>query len=84
MGLRDAEAAVRFDPPRQSPGGDGAMIGKHGNFVESILQHRPPPRLSWVTCGNVSNARLQQVFASIFDDAVVLSHAGEAIVEITG
>jgi predicted nuclease of predicted toxin-antitoxin system len=36
----------------------------------------------WVTCGNLSNRRLQQVFGTLLPDALMLLAAGEAVVEI--
>jgi predicted nuclease of predicted toxin-antitoxin system len=36
----------------------------------------------WVTCGNLSNKRLQQVFGTLLPDALKLLAAGEAVVEI--
>lgn len=39
-------------------------------------------QLLWVTCGNVTNRRLQDVFKKIFPDALALLAAGQAIVEI--
>lgn len=84
LGLRDAEDMDIFLKARQSVDEDVVLISKDSDFVELILRQGPPPRLLWVTCGNVSNARLKQVFASTFDDAVALLRGGEAIVEITG
>ncbi len=38
--------------------------------------------VDWVTCGNVSNANLKAIFAAVFNRALDLLAAGEAIVEI--
>ena len=36
----------------------------------------------WVTCGNLTNRRLREVFGSLFIDAIALLEAGEQIVEL--
>lgn len=41
-----------------------------------------PPRLIWVTCGNLTNRRLREVFGRVFPEALQHLQAGEAIVEI--
>ena len=42
-----------------------------------------PPQLLWVTCGNVTNRRLQEVFEKTFAEAMAALSAGQAIVEIS-
>jgi predicted nuclease of predicted toxin-antitoxin system len=41
-----------------------------------------PPQLLWITCGNVTNRRLQNQLAQVFPQAKKLPASGEAIVEI--
>ena len=36
----------------------------------------------WVTCGNLTNRRLREVFGSLFINAIALLEAGEQIVEL--
>ena len=38
----------------------------------------------WLTCGNTSEARLQQIFTNHFAAARTLLEARESLVEITG
>jgi predicted nuclease of predicted toxin-antitoxin system len=42
-----------------------------------------PMQLLWVTCGNVTNRRLQSLLMQVFPKAQRLLAAGEAVVEIT-
>ena len=41
-----------------------------------------PPKLIWLTCGNVSNATLQTRFNAKLREAIQLLEGGEAIVEL--
>lgn len=83
MGLRDAEDMEIFEAARQQ-GEATVVISKDADFVELVLRMGTPPKLLWVTCGNLTNARLIQVFERTFEDAVALLQGGEAIVEISG
>jgi len=79
LGLRDAADDEIFRAAQQA---QVVMISKDSDFVELVSRHGAPPQLLWVTCGNVTNRRLQEVFAKTFSDAVALLAAGQAIVEI--
>jgi predicted nuclease of predicted toxin-antitoxin system len=59
------------------------VITKDEDFVRLLERHGAPPRVLWVTCGNTSTARLQQVFARSFGAALDLLGKGEALVEIS-
>jgi hypothetical protein len=37
------------------------------------------PQLLWVTCGNVTNERLRQVFATVFSSACALVRIGRSV-----
>ncbi len=77
--LRDAADMAIFQAARQAK---AVVISKDNDFVELVSRHGVPPQLLWVTCGNVSNRRLQAVFAKTFPDALALLEAGQAIVEV--
>jgi predicted nuclease of predicted toxin-antitoxin system len=49
-----------------------------------VLRFGSPPQLLWVTCGNVTNSRLQKLFTRVFPQAQALLASGEAVVEIAG
>jgi len=65
-------------PNRQMP----PLISKDNDFVELVLRLGAPPQLLWVTCGNVTNARLKAVFAKIFPQAQALLAEGRPVIEI--
>jgi predicted nuclease of predicted toxin-antitoxin system len=80
LGLADAEDEHIFSLARES--GNVVIVSKDSDFVEMALRSGPPPKILWVTCGNLTNRRLQMVFAQTFPDAMKLLDAGETIVEI--
>ncbi len=66
-GLRDATDGAIFDAAREA---SAILVSKDSDFVELVLRHGPPPRLIWLTCGNLSNSALQAVLKSKLRDAV--------------
>jgi predicted nuclease of predicted toxin-antitoxin system len=79
LGLRDASDIEIFDAAHR---GQVVVISKDSDFVELVSRHGSPPQLLWVTCGNVTNVRLQAVFNKTFPDALALLASGQAIVEV--
>jgi predicted nuclease of predicted toxin-antitoxin system len=51
-----------------------------------ILQDRfgVPPKIIWLTCGNISNRRLKEILISHLNESIELLNSGESIVEISG
>jgi predicted nuclease of predicted toxin-antitoxin system len=80
LGLRDAEDLQIFDAAKQV--GDTVIISKDSDFIELVVQRGIPPRLIWVTCGNLTNRRLREVFLKLFPEALRLLRNGEIIVEL--
>jgi predicted nuclease of predicted toxin-antitoxin system len=79
LGLHDATDIEIFDAAQRA---HAVIISKDSDFVRLIKHHGAPPQLLWVTCGNVTNGRLQAVFDRTFADALAALAAGEAIVKI--
>lgn len=79
LGLRDAEDEQIFQQAQQQ---GIVIISKDSDFVEMVLRLGMPPQLLWVTCGNVTNRRLQSLLTQVFPKAQALLEAGEAVVEI--
>lgn len=77
--LRDADDEHIFQQARQA---NMVIISKDSDFVEMVLRFGIPPQLLWVTCGNVTNQRLQNLFNQVFLQAQALLVSGEAVVEI--
>jgi predicted nuclease of predicted toxin-antitoxin system len=79
LGMRDADDHHIYRAAKQSC---AILISKDADFVELVQRLGAPPQLLWVTCGNVTNANLKEIFAEVFSKALDLLAAGEAIVEI--
>lgn len=79
MGMREATDRAIFAAARRA---GVVLVSKDIDFVDLVQQHGAPPQLLWVTCGNVSNRRLQTVFAATFPQALDLLRDGRPVVEI--
>ena len=79
LGLRDAADLEIFQQARRQ---GVVLISKDSDFVDLISRFGSPPQLLWVTCGNVTNRRLQAVFGSAGRAAIDLLAGGQAIVEM--
>lgn len=77
--LRDAQDETIFHKARHT---GAVIISKDSDFVEMVLRLGAPPQVLWVTCGNVTNRRLQQLLTQVFPRAQALLARGEAVVEI--
>lgn len=79
LGLRDASDVQIFNDAKKR---GCILISKDSDFVGLIQRNGPPPQLMWLTCGNVTNSNLKSIFSAVFNPALELLAAGEAIVEI--
>lgn len=81
LGLRDAEDSKIFFAARQN----GAVVmSKDKDFAELVLRHGAPPQVIWITCGNTSNTRLQDILSRAWPMVVQLLASGEKLVEVGG
>jgi len=58
LGLRDAEDHEIFRAAREA---DAVVLTKDRDFVDLLDRYGPPPKVIWLTCGNTSNLRLQEI-----------------------
>jgi len=79
IGLRDATDNAIFDAAKKA---NAVLISKDSDFVELVLRLGAPPKLIWLTCGNVSNAALQTLFNTKLRETIQLLDGGESIVEL--
>lgn len=79
LGLRDATDDAIFRAAQQH---GMVIVSKDSDFVDLVSRYGHPPQLLWVTCGNATNRRLQAVFSTTFQEALIALTAGQAIVEI--
>jgi len=79
LGLRDAEEEEIFAAARIA----GAIIlTKDSDFVHLLERNGSPPRVLWLTCGNTSEAALQQILSRNLSTALNFLADGENLVEI--
>jgi predicted nuclease of predicted toxin-antitoxin system len=79
LGLRDATDSAIFDAAKSA---EAILISKDSDFVELVMRLGAPPKLIWLTCGNVSNAALQALFNAKLHEAIQLLDDGESVVEL--
>lgn len=79
LGMRDDDDRKIFDAARQA---GVVIISKDSDFVDLVSRYGTPPQLLWVTCGNVTNKKLQAVFDQTFTEAKAALSAGQAIIEV--
>lgn len=80
LGLRDAEDEDIFLAARAT---QAVVMTKDADFLRLLDHHGPPPQILWITCGNTSNARLQEILTATLPEALALLAAGEHLVEIS-
>lgn len=79
LGLRDATDGAIYDAAKKA---NAVLISKDSDFVELVMRRGAPPKLIWLTCGNVSNTALQTLFNAKLREAIQMLESGEAIVEL--
>ena len=55
---------------------------KDSDFVDLVCRLGTPPKIIWLTCGNVTNRNLRELLTITFPIALSQLQQGEAIVEI--
>ena len=80
VGLRDAEDPDIFEAAKAQ---EVIVMTKDSDFVNLVDRLGTPPQIIWLTCGNTSNARLQEILSVTLPKALDLLQAGEALVEIS-
>lgn len=81
LGLRDAEDLEIFETAKAQ---EVIFMTKDSDFVDLVNRLGAPPQIIWLTCGNTSNARLQEILSSVLPEALELLCSGEKLVEISG
>ncbi|MBD1870848.1 DUF5615 family PIN-like protein [Cyanobacteria bacterium FACHB-471] len=79
--LRDAEDLEIFEAAKAQ---DVIFMTKDSDFVDLVDRLGSPPQIIWLTCGNTSNARLQEILSTTLLEALELLRSGEDLVEISG
>ena len=80
LGLRDAMDPAIFAAARAA---NAVVITKDKEFVSMVMKNGAPPQVLWITCGNTSNARMQEILEKSFATAQELLSKSEPLVEIS-
>ena len=79
LGLRDAEDEEIFQAAKAA---GAVVLTKDADFRHLLDRFGPPPQVLWLTCGNTSNEKLQEVLRTTLPAALELLAAGEPLIEI--
>jgi predicted nuclease of predicted toxin-antitoxin system len=79
LGLRNAEDEEIF---RAAKLAGVVILTKDADFPHLLNRFGPPPQVLWLTSGNTSNERLQQVQLPVLPAALELLAAGEPLAEL--
>jgi predicted nuclease of predicted toxin-antitoxin system len=79
LGLRGAEDDEIFAAARTA---GAIMLTKDSDFFGLLEQHGSPPKILWLTCGNTSDAALQEILRRHLATALAMLEGGEDLVEI--
>ena len=80
LNFREAEDEAIF---RAATTQGVVVMTKDDDFVRPSERHGPPPQITWLRCGNTSNAYLRQLLGVTLPDVLAMLDAGEPLVEIT-
>ncbi len=81
VGLRDAEDLEIFEAAKAQ---GVIFMTKDSDFVDLVDRLDAPPKIIWLTCGNTSNIRLQEILSATLLDALKFLETSEKLVEISG
>ena len=81
VGLRDTDDAEIFAAAAMER--DIVVMTKDVDFVQLLERHGAPPKVIWITCGNTSNSRMQEILSQTLQSALQLLTEGNSLVEIT-
>lgn len=81
LGLRDASDVEIFNAARANGIGT-VVVTKDRDFIDLVVRFGSPHQIIWLTCGNMTNRDLQQIFIIAFPQAIDLLNEGESLVEI--
>ena len=79
IGLRDADDQTIFDCARAD---NVIMMSKDVDFVDLVSRFGAPPKLIWLTCGNVSNDALRSLLRARLRLALTVLESDD-IVEVS-
>lgn len=79
LGLVDSKDRAIFLAARAA---EAVLVTKDSDFVHLLDHHGPPPRVLWITLGNVRNSELTQALDRRWAQVMAHFEAGEPLVEL--
>lgn len=61
---------------------NAVVLTKDSDFVDLLAEQGAPPKVIWLTCGNTSNTRLQEILQLTLAQAILRLEGGDTLVEI--
>lgn len=80
VGLRDAGDEEIFLAAKKA---ETIVMTKDRDFVDLLDRFKAPPKIIWLTCGNTSNKKLQEILTTHLSAALDIL-ANDDLVEIYG
>jgi len=80
LSLRDAKDIEIFEAARTEK---AVILTKDSDFIDLVCRLGTPPKILWLTCGNVTNRNLRQLLSATLPDALEQLRQGAMIVEIS-
>lgn len=80
LGMLTAKDHEIFSAARTA---NAIVVTKDEDFVQLLEREGPPPRVLWVTVGNVRNAQLHAIFSQHWASVSAQLAAGEPLIEIS-
>lgn len=79
LSLRDAKDIEIFEAAKFA---DAIIMTKDSDFIDLVCRLGTPPKIIWITCGNVTNRNLRQLLTATLSEALLKLEQGESMVEI--
>lgn len=73
LDLLSAEDNNIFQQAKDS-GANIIILTKDEDFVDLVMRRKPPPKIIWITIGNITNIELKNILLNNFTQAVKLLH----------
>ncbi|CAN1211050.1 DUF5615 domain-containing protein [Tumidithrix helvetica PCC 7403] len=79
LSLRDAKDIEIFEAAKLA---NAIIMTKDSDFIDLVCRLGAPPKILWLTCGNVTNRNLRKLLSTTLLEALKQLEQGEVIIEI--
>jgi len=71
LGLRDSTDLEIFKAAKEK---SAIVMTKDSDFLQLLDNYGSPPKVIWITCGNTSNLRIQQILLKTLPETLKISN----------